>query len=756
MNLLEKLNDKQREAVTSDKGAFLVIAGAGTGKTRVLTNRIAYLIEKQNAKPWQILSITFTNKAADEMKERIKELVDYEIEKMWIGTFHSICVRILRKDIDRIGYERNYLIYDTQDQKTLLKDCLEELKLDSKKYNINVMKSIISNEKNNRVSPDKYTSNNFGNLYHRNVGEVYALYEKKLKTSNALDFDDLIIKTLTLLERNEDILEFYQNKFKYILVDEYQDTNNVQYNLIKILGKKKNGENNVFVVGDEDQSIYSWRGADINNILNFEKDFEGARTIKLEKNYRSTNVILDAANNVIQNNTQRKGKQLYSDTNEGELIKVLEMDNENDEAFTVASFIRKENRDKNVPYSEMAILYRTNAQSRAIEEGFIREGIPYKIVGGLKFYDRKEIKDIMSYLMLTYNQKDSISFDRIINVPRRKIGDKTIQIISESASEKNISKLEACFDLDSMELTSLARKSIESFVSIIEMLMIKKDAMSLSSFIEAILDDTGYRNMLLEDTTVEGRNRIENVDEFISAAKDFEERYEDNSLEDFLAHLSLLSDVDKTEQTKNNTVKMMTVHSAKGLEYDTVFVTGVEEGTFPILNKDVDGLEDIEEERRLFYVAITRAKRMLYITYAKDRMRFGNHETKMHSRFLKEIPKNCIEENIPSLLANKKINRYKEENYFKRENKYEQSYYNNDDYYESSIQSKKKSVENKPKIKDLSSINVGDKVLHNSWGEGTIVSLKMDGEDTIAAIAFEKKGIKNLMLNYAPIEKIIV
>lgn len=728
MDILNSLNDKQREAASHDKGPILVIAGAGTGKTRVLTHRTAYLIKSGKAMPWEILAITFTNKAADEMKERIGQLIEYSIDKMWIGTFHSICVRILRRFIDRIGYDKNFTIYDADDQKIVIKDCIKELELDPKTYNYNSIKALISNEKNRLNTPDEYIKDNYTNFVNRNKGEVYSLYEKKLKASNSLDFDDLIVKTLKILETNEDVLELYQERFKYILVDEYQDTNNVQYNLIRILGKKKNGESNVFVVGDEDQSIYGWRGADISNILNFEKDFKGAEIVKLEKNYRSTNVILNAANGVIKNNCQRKGKNLYTEFKDGNLIRILETDNERDEAFTTAALIRKDNRD--IDYSEIAILYRTNAQSRALEEGLIREGIPYKIVGGVKFYDRKEIKDVMAYLSLILNQKDDISFERIINVPRRKLGKKSIGVISNYAS-RGISKFEASYDYNQMDLMPSAKKSIESFVSMIEMLMIKKDVMPLSEFITDVIEDTGLKNMLLQDDTVEGRSRVENIDEFLSAAKDFEERYLDNTLEDFLAHISLLADVDKTDSIKD-VVTLMTVHSAKGLEFDTVFLTGLEDGIFPIIRNDDEG--DIEEERRLFYVAITRAKRMLYITHARDRMRYGSHEMRMKSRFLEEIPEECIEKSAESFV-NKKLH-----------------------HLELNIERRKSNLfettqKEKPKLKTENFIP-GDKIIHKSWGTGTVVQTKDNGDDKIIVIAFENKGIKNLSLKHAPIEKI--
>ncbi len=749
MELLNKLNKKQREAASHDKGPILVIAGAGTGKTRVLTHRIAYLIEEGKAMPWEILAITFTNKAANEMKERIAQLIDYEIDRMWIGTFHSVCVRILRKNIERLGYDSNFVIYDTNDQKIIIKDCIKELDIDSKKYNVNSIKAIISAEKNNRKLPDKFIAENYTDFYKRNVGEVYSLYEKKLKKANALDFDDLLIKTLKLIETEPDIKKYYQERFKYILVDEYQDTNLIQYSLVKILGQKPGGESNIFVVGDEDQSIYGWRGADINNILNFEKDFAGAKVVKLEKNYRSTNIILNVANGVIKNNCQRKGKNLFTDCNDGNLVKIIETDNEKDEAFTVAALMRKERRDNSISYAQMAVLYRTNAQSRALEEGLIREGIPYKIVGGLKFYERKEIKDIMAYLMLIYNQKDDISFDRIINVPRRKIGAKTVELITQHSYNAGVSKFEACFDTDLLNLSASAEKSVEGFVSMIEMLMIKKDVISVSEFIQEIYESTGYKSMLEEDDSVEGRSRIENIDEFLSAAKDFEERYEENSIEDFLSHVSLLADVDKTDETKVDTVTLMTVHAAKGLEFDTVFVTGLEEGTFPIIHQDeLD--DDLEEERRLFYVAVTRAKRMLYITHADDRMRFGNHEMKMGSRFLKEIPEDCIEESDPRTFAARKVEKLENENFSVNPSK-QQSHFTKNKFFKGGFDIGKK--EDKPKLKS-DKIMPGDRVMHKAWGIGTVVQIKDDGDSKVIVIAFENKGLKNLNLEYAPIEKI--
>ncbi|QSX05100.1 UvrD-helicase domain-containing protein [Sedimentibacter sp. zth1] len=800
MDLLRGLNEKQREAASHDLGPILVIAGAGTGKTRVLTHRISNLINTGKARPGEILSITFTNKAAKEMKERISQLIDYNVDRMWIGTFHSICVRILRRDIERLGYDRNFVIYDTDDQKNLIKTCIKELNLDTKKYNANTIKGVISNEKNLRNTPEKYMTENFANFVLRNYGEVFSLYEKKLKICNALDFDDLILKALKLLQTNSDIKEYYQERFKYILVDEYQDTNNVQYNLVKILGKKSNGQNNVFVVGDDDQSIYGWRGADISNILDFEKDFENAKVVKLERNYRSTSIILNAANSVIKNNFNRKGKELYTDDDDGDLITLINTDNEKEEAFMIASNIKKEYDKNDIPYSEIAILYRANAQSRALEEGLITLGIPYKIVGGLKFYGRKEIKDIMAYLMLIQNSRDDINFMRIINLPRRKIGPKAIASLSQYATEQQISLFEACYDAKELEIPAAGIRGIESFIQVMEMLMVKKDVLSLYEFIEAVYKDTKYEKMIEEDQSIEGMSRLENIQEFLSAAKDFEERYEENALEDFLAHVALLSDTDKTDETENERVTLLTVHSAKGLEYDVVLVAGLEEMTFPII-RDGGIDEDLEEERRLFYVAATRAKKRLYLSYSNERMVYGRHEMRGPSRFIEEIPAKYLDRPVSKP--------------YSKESKYKKSSGDFDDYFNdgemsfnSFSKSKKKNHKNslftgnsfinedikvrdvyddlkaedlKSNLDDISNsgikeisidqylqeqpvkqttnlksdkMMIGDKIKHKAWGIGTIVSLVGEGKDLKATIAFDEKGLKTVMMSFAPIEKI--
>ncbi len=759
MDLLNGLNKKQKEAASHDTGPILVIAGAGTGKTRVLTHRIAYLINSGKARPGEILSITFTNKAANEMKERIGQLIDYDIDRMWMGTFHSICVRMLRRDIERLGYEKNFVIYDTDDQKNVVKTCIKELELDSKKYNSSTIRSIISNEKNNYNSPDKFISENYSNFFMRNVGDIYALYEKKLKICNALDFDDLLVKALKLLQTNPDIKEYYQDRFKYILVDEYQDTNNVQYNLVKILGKREDGDSNVFVVGDDDQSIYGWRGADINNILDFEKDFENAKVVRLEKNYRSTDVILNAANSVIRNNYNRKGKELYTDFEGGEAIGLINTDNEKEEAFMIASNIRKEFENNNINYSEMAILYRANAQSRALEEGLMALGIPYKIVGGLKFYGRKEIKDIISYLMLIQNARDDNSFSRIINLPKRKIGPKAIETLSQYAASQEISMFEACYDVNQLGMTSAATAGIQKFVEVMELLMVKKDALPLSKFIEAVYEDTGYEKMMHEDQSIEGMSRLENIQEFLSAAKDFEERYEQNSLEDFLAHVSLLSDTDKTDETEKERVTLLTVHSAKGLEYDVVFVAGLEERTFPIIRDDgVD--DDLEEERRLFYVAVTRAKKRLYLSYTNERLVYGHHEMRAPSRFIDEIPKEYLDKPVSSAFSkNVKRSSGEFDEFFRGEMSFNRMF-KSESFIDEDIKIidvyddiKDEIIERPSKLKS-DKLTTGDKVRHKAWGIGVVVSLSGEGSDQKATIAFEQKGLKTVMLSFAPIEKL--
>jgi DNA helicase-2/ATP-dependent DNA helicase PcrA len=746
---LTKLNEKQHEAVTHIEGPALVIAGAGSGKTRVLTNRIAYLIENNHVSPNKILAITFTNKAANEMKERIAELIDYDVSRMWVGTFHSICVRILRRCIDRLGYSSNFIIFDADEQKIVVKESILELNLDTKDYDPNSIRSIISNEKNNRTRPDEYIKENFTEFRKRNIGEIYKLYEKKLKKSNALDFDDLLVKTLDIMEQDEDIRNEYRDRFEYILVDEYQDTNKVQYMLVRILGKKENSTENVFVVGDEDQSIYGWRGADISNILDFEKDFPTAKVIKLERNYRSTQTILEAANAVIKNNVNRIGKNLWTEGNEGAKILINKAFDEKSEALFMAERIYNEKNIQSVGYDEMAILVRTRAQTRAIEERMRLEGIPYKIVGGHEFYSRKEIKDLMGYLKLVQNNNENYSFRRVINVPKRGIGKKTLELLDKFAAENDMSLFESAELSSQIGVSKKASESLRKFTDMVNDICGKQGEMELIDLVEHVYEDSGYKSFMEGNRSVEGRARLENINEFFSAVRDFQDRGEETELEDFMAHISLLTDIEKTEDGDGERITIMTVHSAKGLEFDVVFIGGLEENMFPIVR---DGNEDdIEEERRLFYVAITRAKKRLYITFAQDRLIYGNYHKRTISRFIKEIPEELVNSNKKKIqMEAKKQNKYNlfTGGFTATAKKPEQSAQTPS--LSTIAESTDSSSEQSFDSNDKKLFKAGDKIQHKKWGTGTIVQVK--GDEITAA--FDSMGVKTMMMPYAPIKKI--
>jgi len=756
MSYLDGLNEKQHEAAIHDKGPILVIAGAGTGKTKVLTTRIANLIDTGKASPYEILAITFTNKAASEMKDRIAKLLQTEVDRMWVGTFHSICVKILRKNIGILGYDQNFTIYDTDDQKNLIKKIIKELAVDTKRFPPNMVKSTISKLKNSEVSPDEYINNNYAFYDKRMIGEIYAKYEKALKSNNSLDFDDLLIKALDCLRMNDEATKYYRDRFKYVLVDEYQDTNNIQYKLVKHLAKRTNEPSNLFVVGDDDQSIYGWRGADISNILNFENDFKNSKLIRLERNYRSTETILNAANAVIKNNATRKGKELYTEDNKGSLIKVLGNNNEKEEAYTIAQTISYESNKIDTNYSDFAVLYRTNSQSRAIEEGLIKLGVPYKIVGGLKFYGRKEIKDIMAYLILLQNPRDDMSFLRIINLPRRKIGPKALSLLQEYANINESSLFEACYNLDEIDLPKAAHKGVVDFLQITELLMVKKDACELSEFITAVYEDSGLKNMFESDETVEGLSRLDNIMEFFSAITDFQEMNTNHSIDDFLAHVSLLADTDKTKNINSDVVTLLTIHSAKGLEFNSVFISGLEDGLFPSIRSNDDDNDDskLEEERRLFYVAATRAKKNLYLSYAEERMVFGQHRASKISRYLKEIPTEFLDKELEVSSSHASTSSYaRAKNYGYKSSELKTT------YMDETIHRRKPKVEKKDDTEVFTrdeniSLTTGDKVLHKAWGEGTVVSVLQTGDKSKATIAFENKGVKTLIVELAPIKKL--
>jgi len=636
-NLLDSLNKQQREAVVHTEGPLLVLAGAGSGKTRVLTYRIAYLINEKNVYPSNILAITFTNKAAREMKERVENLLEGSYD-MWISTFHSACVRILRMEIEKLqGYKKNFIIFDTDDQAKIIKECLKELNYNEKNFPPKEMISSISKAKDQLMTPGKFMDRYGRDFRLKKVADIYSLYQKKLMENNALDFDDILFKTVELFQNNPDALQRYQQKFKYIMVDEYQDTNYCQYMLINLLAKS---HRNLCVVGDDDQSIYSWRGADIGNILNFEKDFPDAKVIKLEQNYRSTQTILDAANSVISKNFGRKSKRLWTDNGEGKAIIYYKAMDERDEADFIIGEIDRLAFQEQISLNSFAILYRTNAQSRALEEMCMARGVPYKIVGGHRFYDRMEVKDIIAYLRVIQDPEGDLSIKRIINVPKRGIGKATIDQLEDYARQNGVSFYEALLFADNIDgISKKARNSIKDFVRLIAELMDIAENESASEVINQVILKSGYLEEL-EKGDDEAQERARNIKELISAALEYEEKNEDNSLTGFLENMALMSDIDGLKEDREG-ITMMTIHSAKGLEFPVVFICGLEEGLFPTQRAFFEE-HQLEDERRLMYVAVTRAKEKLYLTSAFERTLYGSTSYTMESRFLREIPKDLI------------------------------------------------------------------------------------------------------------------
>ncbi len=767
--ILEGLNNKQYEAVTKTEGPVLVIAGAGSGKTKVLTHKIAYLMEEKNVLPWNILAITFTNKAANEMKERITSLVGEKAKDIWMGTFHSICVRILRKHIDRIGYDTSFIIFDTSDQKTLIKKCMKDLQVDDKLFTEKSIQSEISNAKNEMLEPDQYLVRAHGDFRRERIGQVYELYQKRLKENNAIDFDDIINFCLKIFQQNDDILSYYSSKFQYILVDEYQDTNKSQFTLVKNLAKL-NG--NITVVGDNDQGIYSFRGADISNILNFEKDFKGTSIIKLEQNYRCTGNILKIANSVIKNNETKYEKKLWTENDVGNLPKIYSADNEYDEGTYIVDQIEHLKKQEKYTYSQFAVLYRMNTQSRAIEDILRREGIPYKIVGGLKFYERKEIKDIVSYLRLVHNTADNLSLTRIINEPKRGIGKTSIDNITELAIKNETSMYEIIKHADLFGLNRVFLNSRE-FVNLIECAREKKDNLSISELVKFLLKKSGYIKALEDENTIEAENRMENLEEFLNVVMEFEREEASNTLQDFLEGMTLSSDIDNVDESEES-VTLMTLHSAKGLEFPVVFLVGMEEGIFPGY-RSMGEPKDLEEERRLCYVGITRAKEQLFLTCSKKRTVFGSTSCNMPSRFLDEIPQELLD-GYDEAFGNKEL---KEDNF--EDSKFAWSYggaksssiiksYKTGNrepvVAASSIGSKnifgrtaesflsnlgKKNIDKKV---DLSQYGEGVRVYHKKFGEGTITATAPEGDDLKVDISFDKVGHKRLMAKFANLEVI--
>ena len=764
--LLNGLNSVQKEAATYTAGPLLILAGAGSGKTRVLTYKIAYLLESGFCKPWEILSITFTNKAAKEMKERVEALVKDDSKDMWLGTFHSICVRILKREIEALGYTKDFNILDELDKQKVLKEILKKLEIDEKNYSVSSIISEISSAKNVLKTPDKYLKEVAGDYRRETIGKIYEEYQSTLKKNNSLDFDDILTLTVELFKKNPDRLFYYQNKFKYILVDEYQDTNHVQFMLISMLAAT---HGNICVVGDESQSIYAFRGADISNILDFEKEYDGAKIIKLEQNYRSTKTILNAANAVINNNSSKIEKNLWTENDEGEKIKYYTSKNEYDEVEYIVDKIDSMCRTGKFTYKDFALLYRTNAQSRVIEDVFMKTGTPYKLIGGTKFYQRKEIKDLIAYLKLVNNTKDNVSLTRIINEPKRGIGDTSVDRLKERADEMGVSVFE--YILEPANIAELRCSSaIEGFKNVILDLNSIKDSMLPSELMKKILEVTGYEAELMKEKSLENESRLENIYELIGVASEFETESADNSLSDFLDSIALVADVDNLSED-TEAVTLMTMHNAKGLEYPVVFLIGMEEGLFPS-KRSIDEESGIEEERRLCYVGITRAKKELFLTNAKQRTMYGTTTYTIPSRFTEEIPKEYLDESAVENLE--KVQRKQErylDNEYSRVESWLSSTFNEiaesesmGGYSPRRAPSKigvdaaafLKNVNIGKTVKQTTSTDVkeGDKVRHKKFGVGIVTNINKDEDMLIAEIQFETAGMKRLMVSNTTLEVI--
>lgn len=734
-DLLQGLNKEQQEAVKHTDGPLLIMAGAGSGKTRVLTHRIAYLLDEKEVSPRNVLAITFTNKAAREMRERVHKLVGKGSDQIWVSTFHSMCVRILRRDIDRIGYNQSFTILDSSDQLSVIKQVLKNLNIDPKKFDPRAMLGQISAAKNELMTPADY-NNKVGNFYERQVGQIYEGYQKMLQKNQSLDFDDLIMQTIHLFKRVPEVLEYYQRRFQYIHVDEYQDTNHAQYFLVKQLA---NRFQNLCVVGDSDQSIYRWRGADIANILSFEKDYPAARTVFLEQNYRSTKSILAAANKVIERNTGRKPKNLWTENTDGKNIEYFQGATEQEEALFVTEKIQQLTREEGFSANDIAILYRTNAQSRAIEDTLMKSTIAYQMVGGTKFYERKEIKDMVAYLRLITNPDDDLSFERVVNEPKRGIGKTSIDRLRAYAAEHDISFYQAVKEVDFTGVTKKAAMALVEFETLIRTLTQQQEFLTATDMVEAVLERTGYEEMLKKEQTIESQSRLENLEEFMTVTKDFEAASEDDkTLVAFLTDLALIADIDSVneEEAENEPkITLMTLHAAKGLEFPVVFLIGLEENVFPHSRSMMDE-EEMEEERRLAYVGITRAERELYLTHAKMRTLYGRTNMNPISRFIHEIPQELIdgmEQSKATMFGS-----------FARP----------------------KATPSPPPVKrkaqkvqttsgaESETWAPGNKAAHKKWGVGTVVKVQGEGEAMELDIAFPAPtGIKRVLAKFAPITK---
>lgn len=745
MSIYESLNEMQKKAVYQTEGPVLILAGAGSGKTRVLTHRIAYLIEEKGVNPWNILAITFTNKAAGEMRERVDRLVEFGAESIWVSTFHSACVRILRRYIDRLGYDSNFTIYDTDDQKSLMKDVCKYLQIDTKMYKERTLLSAISAAKNEMISVEEYLLNAGGDFSKKKIAEVYAEYEKQMRANNALDFDDLLVKTVQLFQTQADVLEYYQDRFRYIMVDEYQDTNTVQFRLIQILSSKYR---NLCVVGDDDQSIYKFRGANIKNILNFEEEFPDAVVIKLEQNYRSTSNILDAANAVIRHNMGRKDKTLWTENAEGEKITCRHFDNAYDEADYIADSIQQKVREEGASYNDCAILYRTNAQSRIFEEKFVSSNIPYKVIGGVNFYARREIKDLLAYLRTIENGKDDLAVRRIINVPKRGIGLTSINRVQEYAIQKESNFYEALRTADLIPNIGRALSKLESFTALIEHFKEEAGRMTPLALLTDIIETLDYESYLEEIDPEDADSRIENVEELKSKVASYEENCEETgeqpTLAGFLEEVALVADIDTLDE-ESDYVVLMTLHSAKGLEFPYVFLAGMEDGLFPsYMTITADDPMELEEERRLCYVGITRAMKELTLTCARRRMVHGETQYNKTSRFLKEIPKELLRGNMEKAKEKPELEIAKNQAYARAKAA----------FHSQAFGIKKPVQQFKVASGQGPGYDVGDRVRHMKFGEGLVTAITEGGRDYEVTVEFDNFGVKKMFAAFAKLQKI--
>ncbi len=744
MSIYDTLNEQQREAVYHTEGPLLILAGAGSGKTRVLTHRIAYLIEERGVNPWNILAITFTNKAAGEMRERVDDIVGFGSESIWVSTFHSTCVRILRRHIDRLGYDTNFTIYDTDDQKMLMRDICKYLQIDTKIYRERNLLAAISAAKNEMVSPEGFRLRAEGDFSRQRIASVYEEYEKQMKANNALDFDDLLVKAVQLLKTQPDVLDYYQERFRYIMVDEYQDTNNVQFQFVSTLAAKYR---NLCVVGDDDQSIYKFRGADIRNILNFENVFEDAKVIKLEQNYRSTGTILDAANAVIRNNRGRKDKTLWTDNGQGEKIELRQFDTGYDEAEYIVGDIRGHVDSGDCSYNDNAVLYRTNAQSRLFEEKLVSANIPYKLVGGVNFYARREIKDLLSYLKTIDNGKDDLAVRRIINVPKRGIGLTSVNRVQEYALQRGVSFYEAVLGADLIPGIGRGLPKLESFAALIEHFRSEAEKMSILELLEDIIETTGYIEELKTEGEIEAEARIENIDELKNKAADYEEscqeRGEAPTLGGFLEEVALVADIDSLDEDSDYVV-LMTLHSAKGLEFPHVYLAGMEDGLFPsYMTVTSDNPEELEEERRLCYVGITRAMKQLTLTCARRRMVRGETQYNKMSRFLKEIPADLLSTGM-------RFEREEKEE-APRQSSWQQA---RQAFHTKAFSSPRPVQQFKVAGGNGPGYDVGDRVRHVKFGEGLVTAIVEGGRDYEVTVEFDSAGTKKMFAAFAKLQKI--